>query len=80
MHREHSLFSFNSDIAPVLLILDRRDDPVTPLLNQWSYQAMVHEILGIKNHRVDLSQAPGISKELQVSCGQQDGISWHCDL
>ena len=24
--------------APVLLILDRRDDPVTPLLSQWTYQ------------------------------------------
>ncbi len=66
MSTENSLFSFNSDIAPVLLILDRRDDPITPLLHQWSYQAMVHEILGIKNHRVDLSQAPGITKELQV--------------
>lgn len=27
---------------------------------------MVHEILGIQNHRVDLSKAPGITKELQV--------------
>ena len=27
---------------------------------------MVHEILGIKNHRVDLSNAPGIKKDLQV--------------
>ena len=26
---------------PLLLVLDRRDDPVTPLLHQWSYQAMV---------------------------------------
>ena len=34
---------------------------------QWSYQAMVHEILGIRNHRVDLSQAPGIKKDLHVS-------------
>ena len=28
---------------------------------------MVHELLGIKNHRVDLSSAPGINKELHVS-------------
>ena len=38
----------------VLLVLDRRDDPVTPLLNQWTYQAMVHELLGINNNRVDI--------------------------
>ena len=28
---------------PVQLVLDRREDPVTPLLSQWTYQAMVHE-------------------------------------
>ena len=40
-------------------IVDRRDDPVTPLLNQWTYQAMVHELIGIRNNRVDLSRVPG---------------------
>lgn len=49
----------------VLLILDRRSDPVTPLLNQWTYQAMLHELLTINNNRVDLSQVEGISKELK---------------
>jgi len=29
------------------LLVDRREDPVTPLLNQWTYQAMVHEVLGV---------------------------------
>ena len=33
--REAALFDFRkTDVAPVLLILDRRNDPVTPLLNQ----------------------------------------------
>lgn len=40
----------------VFLILDRREDPITPLLNQWTYQAMIHEILGITNNRVDMSE------------------------
>jgi vacuolar protein sorting-associated protein 45 len=30
-----------------ILVLDRREDPVTPLLNQWTYQAMIHEHLGM---------------------------------
>lgn len=38
--------------SPLLLILDRRNDPVTPLLTQWTYQAMVHELFGITNGRV----------------------------
>lgn len=49
----------------LLLILDRRDDPVTPLLSQWTYQAMVHELLGLNNHRVVLRGAPSIAKDLE---------------
>jgi len=47
----------------VLLICDRRDDPVTPLLNQWTYQAMVHELLNLENNRVDMKNAPNIRQE-----------------
>lgn len=46
--------------------MDRRNDPVTPLLNQWTYQAMVHDLLGITNGRVDLSNMPDIRTELKV--------------
>jgi vacuolar protein sorting-associated protein 45 len=48
-----------------VLVLDRRDDPVTPLLSQWTYQAMVHELLGLNNHRVILRGAPNVSKDLE---------------
>ena len=34
----------------VIFILDRRDDPITPLLNQFTYQAMIHELIGIKRN------------------------------
>jgi hypothetical protein len=47
-------------------LLRSRNDPVSPLLHQWTYQAMVHELLGIQNNRVDLSRAPGVRKELKV--------------
>ena len=58
------IFHFR-DQAPLLLILDRMDDPVTPLLSQWTYQAMVHELLGMNNNRVVLKGAPGIKKDLE---------------
>jgi hypothetical protein len=68
MQQEGQLFDFRrTDTPPILLILDRRNDPVTPLLSQWTYQAMVHELLGIQNGRVDLSDVPDIRAELQVS-------------
>ncbi|KAF9049477.1 Sec1-like protein [Hymenopellis radicata] len=65
MQSESSLFDFRlTQVPPLLLILDRRNDPVTPLLSQWTYQAMVHELLGIQNGRIDLSMVPDIGAEL----------------
>ncbi|KAF8158372.1 Sec1 family-domain-containing protein [Crassisporium funariophilum] len=62
---EAALFDFRlTQVPPLLLILDRRNDPVTPLLSQWTYQAMVHELLGIQNGRVDLSKVPENRPEL----------------
>jgi vacuolar protein sorting-associated protein 45 len=37
--QESGLFDFRRmEVSPLLLVIDRRDDPVTPLLNQWTYQ------------------------------------------
>eukprot|EP01147_Barroeca_monosierra_P010672 gene10672-2778_t len=65
MERQAELFTFGkrTDSPPQLLLLDRRDDPITPLLNQWTYQAMVHELLSINNGRVDISHVPGAAKD-----------------
>ncbi|CAH0713477.1 unnamed protein product, partial [Brenthis ino] len=66
---------FNGDVPqPQLLILDRRDDPVTPLLSQWTYQAMVHEILTINNNRVSLAHLPNVPKDFKevVLAPEQD--------
>lgn len=59
------VFDFRRQEGPLLLLLDRRDDPITPLLTQWTYQAMVHELLGLNNNRVILKDAPGIRKDLE---------------
>ena len=71
--QEEALFSFRkTDTPPILLILDRRDDPITPLLTQWTYQAQVHELLGIHNGRVDLSEIPDVRPELKEIVLSQD--------
>jgi len=60
---ERELFDFGKrggETAPIIMILDRKEDPVTPLLLQWTYQAMVHELIGIHTNRVDLTQVPGV--------------------
>ncbi|KAJ9150849.1 Vacuolar protein sorting-associated protein 45 [Pleurostoma richardsiae] len=64
--QEEQLFDFRKvDTPPILLVLDRREDPITPLLTQWTYQAMVHHLLGVNNGRVDLSDVPDIRPELR---------------
>ena len=71
--QEEQLFDFRKmDTPPILLIVDRRDDPITPLLSQWTYQAQVHELLGIRNGRVDLSAVPDIRPELKEIVLSQD--------
>jgi hypothetical protein len=51
--------------------LDRRNDPVTPLLSQWTYQAMVHELCGITNGRVKLEQ----EEKLELRVGLDESCS-----
>ena len=59
----------SSDDESVVIILDWRDDPITPLLNQWNYQAMIHELIGITNHRVKL---PGVKDEIVINPDHDD--------
>lgn len=41
--KEYELFDFRkTEVPPVLLILDRSDDAITPLLNQVCHHIMVH--------------------------------------
>ncbi|KAF2861967.1 Sec1-like protein [Piedraia hortae CBS 480.64] len=73
MTQEEQLFDFRRpDTPPILLVADRRSDPVTPLLTQWTYQAMVHELLGIENGRVDLSHVPDVRPEFREIVLSQD--------
>ena len=68
MTQDEQLFDFRkTDTPPILLVVDRREDPITPLLTQWTYQAMVHELLGIENGRVDLGDVPDVRPEFKVS-------------
>lgn len=66
MDQEGSLLDFRSrESQSLLLILDRREDPVTPLLNQWTYEAMVHELVEIAWNRVSLLNAPNVPPDCQ---------------
>lgn len=53
-----------------VLILDRREDPVTPLLSQWTYQAMVHELLGGLRDNVVRMGGTGVSKDVGITSSE----------
>ncbi|CAH8356161.1 unnamed protein product [Eruca vesicaria subsp. sativa] len=74
---ETGLFDFRrTESSPLLLVIDRRDDPVTPLLNQWTYQAMVHELIGLQDNKVDLRAIGSLPKDQQevVLSSEQDAF------
>ena len=66
--QEIGLFDFRRhEGTSQLIILDRMDDPVTPLLSQWTYQAMVHELIGIKNNRVSVCDSSNEKQDMVIS-------------
>lgn len=63
---QRELFTFRRPgITPLVLVVDRREDPVTPLLTQWTYQAMLHELIGMWNNQLDLEGAPDVHPDMQ---------------
>lgn len=63
----------NVDQTTTLLIIDRREDPVTPLLHQWTYQAMLHELITIDQNKVSLKQmSTENDREIPLSCTQDE--------
>ena len=42
------------DQRAIVLITERKEDIVTPLLTPWTYMAMLHEFIGVYNNKVDI--------------------------
>jgi hypothetical protein len=71
MRREAELFDYQARDT-VILLLDRADDVVTPLLTPWTYQALLHELVGLDNNRLTL---PGqAAEESYVFCQTDDAF------
>lgn len=46
------------DCKAVLVIIDRRYDLITPIVNKWTYYPLIHELFDIKQNRIDLTNTP----------------------
>lgn len=64
MNAVHRSFPDLKATDSVLLLLDRLDDPVTPLLMPWTYEAMIHELIGFQR-----------GNEVLVGAGNSDSDS-----
>jgi vacuolar protein sorting-associated protein 45 len=96
MGEADSPFASLTDNNTTVLVLDRRNDPISPLLMVWtyvatemhflwsrvahhcdySYQAMIHELLGIKKNRVNMKDVPSAPEDLKevVLSADQDAF------
>ncbi|KAK6464605.1 vacuolar protein sorting associated protein [Scheffersomyces coipomensis] len=54
-----------SDRPPILLLLDRKTDPITPLISPWTYQSMIHEYIGVKKNIAEVANEQLILDETQ---------------
>jgi hypothetical protein len=63
-----TLWEFGRETSTTVLILDRREDPVTPLLMQWTYQAMVHELLNINKNTINMKEFGKPSPDMECVC------------
>ena len=58
---------FVSGHQTVLVILNRNDDRITPLKAPWSYQAMIHEYLGLVDGTVTIPSAEKEDKKFNLN-------------
>jgi syntaxin-binding protein 1 len=56
----------------VLLLLDRVDDPLSPLMHDFTYQAMVHDLLAMEGDRITVQGDTG--KETDVLLDEKDSV------
>lgn len=69
-----TLFDYRGNCQ--LIIMDRKSDPVTPLLMQWLYMGMVHEFMPIWNNRVKLASG-GSEEEFVLNPQTDDFLKEH---
>lgn len=69
-----TLFDYRGNCQ--LVIMDRKSDPVTPLLMQWLYLGMIHEFMPIWNNRVKLASG-GKEEEFVLNAQTDEFLKAH---
>eukprot|EP01059_Diplonema_ambulator_P014780 TRINITY_DN25771_c0_g1_i1.p1 TRINITY_DN25771_c0_g1~~TRINITY_DN25771_c0_g1_i1.p1 ORF type:complete len:576 (+),score=194.67 TRINITY_DN25771_c0_g1_i1:37-1728(+) len=67
MQEESSLFEFRRTDESLVMIIDRTSDMLTPLLTQWTYEAMVHEEFGITKQKTKVPVETGKVEEINLA-------------
>lgn len=72
--------NLNYGSPPILLLFDRYNDPITPLLNPWTYQSMIHELIGIDKNIATVGNEKILLNESQDDFLKQTIYSNYGDL
>ncbi|CAM9584598.1 unnamed protein product [Ectocarpus sp. 12 AP-2014] len=59
-----------------LLLLDRADDPLSPLMHEFTYQCLVEDLLGIKDGRVTYTTETGRGKQKKEALLTDSDALW----
>jgi vacuolar protein sorting-associated protein 45 len=59
--RTTNISKFNQLEKAILIVTSRAEDLATPLISDWTYQAMLHEMLGLNSNRINLREGVGYS-------------------
>jgi vacuolar protein sorting-associated protein 45 len=57
-HKRSNMLDFEGQNRSLVLITDRKEDPMTPLMFGWTYMDMLHEVLGMNDNRISTKKTP----------------------
>lgn len=60
---KNAWFKPSRDVPTALLLVDRSSDALSPLVHEYTYQAMVNDLLPIQGERYTYMVAPGGGKD-----------------
>lgn len=55
-HKRTNMLDFEAQNRSLVIVTERKEDPITPLIFNWTYQDMLCEILGMSQNRIKLKE------------------------
>ena len=63
----HGMPGYEARDRSTLLLIDRSEDPLSPLMHEFTYQSMVNDLLTIENDQLSVKTAEGSKREMLLN-------------